>query len=448
VSTHAKKGRRSRVPAKATNLLPSGVQEAHMAAQDQKNREGLIYDWNEVDPRPARRKVTLDDETLRDGLQSPSVFDPAIEEKIEILSMMDALHIDTANIGLPGAGPRAVADVTRLAEAIRDGKLRIKANCAARTHLNDVEPIARIVQKTGVPIMASLFIGSSEIRRYTEDWSIERMLENSTKAIDFAVKEGLEVMYVTEDTTRAAPATIDRLYRTAIDHGASRLCICDTVGHVEPRGVHALVRHMRTLVASSGRPDVKLDWHGHNDRGLGLINALAAVEAGVDQVHGCALGIGERCGNTSMDQLIVNLRLMGWIDESLDLTTLPRYVKKVSEACRVPLPRNYPVMGSDAFETATGVHAAAVIKALKKQDTWLADRVYSGVPAGVFGLEQSITIGPMSGRSNVSFWLERRGFEATDALVDKIFDAAKRSSRILTEEEVLALAGLPQPAHV
>lgn len=413
-----------------------------------RDHEGLIYDWNEVEARPKRHKVTLDDESLRDGLQSPSVHDPSIEDKIELLHLMEALHIDTANVGLPGAGPRAVADVTRLCEELRDSKLRLKANCAARTHLNDVEPIAKIVQKTGVPIMACLFIGSSEIRKYAEDWSVERMLEHSTKAIDFAVREGLEVMYVTEDTTRAKPETIDLLYKTAIDHGASRLCICDTCGHVDPRGVHALVGHMRALVAKSGRPEVKLDWHGHNDRGLGLINAIAAMEAGVDQVHGCALGIGERSGNTSMDQLLVNMRLMGWLDESVDLTALPRYVQKVSEACKVPIPKNYPVMGSDAFETATGVHAAAVIKAFRKGDTWLANRVYSGVPADVFGLEQKITIGPMSGRSNVVFWLERHGFEPVDAVVDAIFAEAKKSSRLLTEAEVRALAGRPVSAQV
>jgi isopropylmalate/homocitrate/citramalate synthase len=412
------------------------------------NHEGLIHDWNEAEPRPARRRIALDDETLRDGLQSPSVTDPSIADKVELLHLMEALRIDTANIGLPGAGPRAVADVTRLCEELRDSKLKLKANCAARTHQNDVEPIVRIVQKTGVPIMACLFIGSSEIRKYAEDWNLERMLKHTTDSIDFAVREGLEVMYVTEDTTRAKPETVDLLYRTAIDHGASRLCICDTCGHVEPRGVTALVRHMKALVAKSGRPEVKLDWHGHNDRGLGLINALAAMEAGVDEVHGTALGIGERCGNTSMDQLLVNMRLMGWLDESVDLTALPRYVQKVSEACKVPIPKNYPVMGSDAFETATGVHAAAVIKAFKKGDTWLANRVYSGVPADVFGLEQKITIGPMSGKSNVVFWLERHGYEASEALVDRIFAEAKKSNRLLTEAEVRAMAGQPARARV
>lgn len=409
------------------------------------NEKDLIYDWNEAEAPPERRRVTLDDETLRDGLQSPSVHDPSIEEKIEILHLMDSLGIDTADIGLPGAGPRAVADVTRLAEEIRDSKLNISANCAARTVIADLQPIADIVQKTGVPIMSSAFLGSSEIRKYTESWDIARMLKHTTEAIDFAVGEGLEVMYVTEDTTRAHPETIDVLYKAAIEHGARRLCICDTVGHATPAGVRALIRHMQALVKSTGVEGVKLDWHGHNDRGLGLINTLAAIEAGVDQVHGCALGIGERCGNTSMDQLLVNMRLLGYLDESTDLTKLPAYVEKVSQACKVPVPVNYPVVGKDAFETATGVHAAAVIKALRRGDDWLANRVYSGVPADVFGLEQKITIGPMSGRSNVIFWLEQRKIDANDELVDRIFDAAKQSKRIFTEEEIRALIA-QQPA--
>ena len=407
------------------------------------DRSDLIYDWNEVEPRPQRAvSITLDDETLRDGLQSPSVHDPKIEQKIEILHLMDRLGIHTADIGLPGAGPRAVADVTRLAEEIRDSKLTITANCAARTVIADIQPVVDIVQKTGVPIMVCTFLGSSEIRRVTENWDMERMLRHTTEAIDFAVKEGLEVMYVTEDTARAKPDTIRALYTAAIEHGASRLCVCDTVGHIEPRGVYTLMSFMRDLVTNSGA-HAKLDWHGHNDRGLGLINALAAVEAGADQVHGCALGIGERCGNTAMDQLIVNLRLMGYLDESLDLTALPEYVEKVSEYCQVPLPKNYPVVGPDAFETATGVHAAAVIKALKRGDDWLANRVYSGVPADVFGLEQVITIGPMSGRSNVVFWLEKRGMEPSEERVDRIFNAAKQASRILTEDEIRALAEAP-----
>src|SRR5213594_4158491 len=402
----------------------------------------LVHDWNQVDapPEPAR-PILLDDETLRDGLQGPSVTDPPIETKKGILRAMNDLGIDTADVGLPGAGPKAVADVTALCRQIADEKLSIRPNCAARTMVRDIEPIARIASSTGMPVEACLFIGSSAIRQYTEDWSIDLLLERTEESIRFAVREGLPVMYVTEDTSRAHPETLRRLYRAAIDCGARRVCVTDTVGHATPHGAAQVNRFVAGIVKDSGA-EVGIDWHGHRDRGLGLANTLAAVTAGASRVHGCALGIGERAGNTPMDLILVNLKLLGWIDR--DLTGLGDYCRLVSEGCRVPIPSGYPVIGPDAFETGTGVHAAAVIKALRKNDPWLADRVYSGVPASDFGFRQSIRIGPMSGRSNVVFWLERQGMEPKEDVVDRIYDAAKRSDRLLEDDELLALAGRPR----
>lgn len=400
--------------------------------------EDLIYDWNTVEPLPALPEtIEFDDETLRDGLQSPSVTDPPIEKKLEILHLMERLGIQSMNAGLPGAGPRAVADVTRIVEEIRDQKMKMYPNCAARTHEADILPIADISQKTGVEIEAATFIGSSPIRQYAEDWTVERMLEHTINASKLCQKYQLPQMYVTEDTTRAHPDTLRQLYLAAIEHGARRIVVCDTVGHATPAGVRNLIRFIKGLVEESGE-SVKIDWHGHRDRGLDIMNSIAALEAGATRIHGSALGIGERCGNTAMDLLLVNLKLMRAIDN--DLTQLPAYVKLVSDACEVPIPKNYPVFGSDAFETATGVHAAAVIKAFRKNDPWLANRVYSGVPADEFGLEQVISIGPMSGRSNVIFWLERHGLPAQDTTVDRIFEAAKKSHRTLTDDEILAAA--------
>ncbi|MGH9867864.1 MAG: LeuA family protein [Candidatus Polarisedimenticolia bacterium] len=402
------------------------------------DHQGLIYDWNVQGEsfRPGK-PVELDDETLRDGLQGPSVSDPPIARKIEILHAMDDLGIDTADIGLPGAGPRAVEDVTALCREIARARLKIQANCAARTMIRDVEPIARITQETGVPIEACLFIGSSAIRQFTESWTVDTLLGHTEESLHYAVRECSSVMYVTEDTIRAHPETIRRLYTAAIECGVRRVCLTDTVGHATPAGVRNLVRFVRGVIAETGQ-DVKLDWHGHRDRGLGVANPLAAIEAGADRVHGCALGIGERAGNSPMDLLLVNLKLLGWIDR--DLTALGRYCRLVSEGCGVPIPSNYPVVGTDAFETGTGVHAAAVIKALRKNDAWLADRVYSGVPAGEFGFSQRIRVGPMSGRSNVVFWLEQNGLEPADEVVDRIFAAAKQSVRLLTDDELTALA--------
>ncbi len=401
----------------------------------------LIYDWNTVSGsefKPAGC-VLLNDETLRDGLQSPSVKDPKIEDKLEILHFMEDLGINSLDIGLPGAGPRAVADVERLAREIADCKLKIKPNCAARTHENDIRPIAEISQRVGIGIEAACFLGSSPIRRYTENWTDDFLLQTTEKAVKYARSLGLEVMYVTEDTSRCDPETVKRLYSTAINFGATAIVICDTVGHSTPIGVQALIRFVIDEVVRPSGAKVRVDWHGHSDRGLGVANSLAAFAAGADCVHGTALGIGERVGNTQMDQMLVNLKLMGispWAEQ--DLTRLKDYCLAVSQATGVPIPRNYPVLGDDAFRTATGVHAAAVIKAFKKGDLELANTVYSGVPSHYFGLEQIIEIGPMSGKSNVIFWLERKGISPTEELVERIFQRAKASDRCLSEEEILA----------
>jgi 2-isopropylmalate synthase len=292
------------------------------------------------------------------------------------------------------------------------------------------------VQKSGQKIVLYTFIGSSPIRQYAESWDLDFILRASTEAIDFGIKEGLEVSYVTEDTTRASPPNLDRLFRNAIDHGASRLVLCDTVGHATPDGTRALVEWTRGLIAATGA-EVKIDWHGHNDRGLAVSNAIAALQAGVHRVHACGLGIGERVGNTSMDQLLLNLKLMGWID--YDLGQLVAYVRKVSEACKFPIPRNYPLSGADAFRTATGVHAAAIVKAKARGDDWLADRVYSGVPAGEFGRQQEIEIGHMSGMSNVKYWLESRGVAFTEEMGKEILTLAKSCPTTLGEEEIFAV---------
>jgi 2-isopropylmalate synthase len=400
----------------------------------------LIYDWNARggDVQACPHPIEFDDETLRDGLQSPSVIDPPVEVKVRLLHLMDRLGIQSADIGLPGAGPRHVNSAAALAREIVSSKLAIRPNCAARTLVRDIQPIADISQAVGIPIEICTFIGSSSIRQFVEDWSLGRLLQHTEEAVRFAVGLGLPVTYVTEDTTRAHPETLSELFKAAIAAGATRLCLCDTVGYATPNGAQALVAFAQEIVQREN-PAVKLDWHGHNDRGLGVINAIAALRAGVHRIHGTALGIGERVGNAPLDQVLVNLRLLGWIEN--DLTALGEYCRTVSEASGVGIPINYPVVGADAFRTGTGVHAAAVIKALRKGDVWLADLVYSSVPAHLVGLDQKIEIGPMSGESNVIFWLEQRGVEPAEALVKRIFARAKDSDRVLTEEELWSLVG-------
>jgi len=397
----------------------------------------LIHEWNQGnDPgdRPAG-VVEVADETLRDGLQCPSVADPTIGEKIEMLHLQARLGVHGVDLGLPGAGARVQASVLALAREMVAAKLPMEPYCAARTHKADIEPILDIVQKTGLPIHAATFLGSSPIRHYAEGWDLDRLLRTTDEAVTFAVSHGLDVMFVTEDTTRAKPEMLRQIYTTAIRCGARRICVADTVGYATPQGLARLIRFIRSVVDETGL-EIPIDFHGHRDRGLCVANALAAYGAGADRAHGTILGIGERVGNVQLDLLLINLKLLGWLDA--DLTALPEYCALVSRACGVPIPMNYPAMGRDAFRTATGVHAAAVIKAKKKGDAALADCVYSSIPAAMLGLTQVIEVGPMSGESNVVYWLEQRGYTPDRPLVEHLFRLAKARDRVFETAELEA----------
>ena len=407
------------------------------------DERSLIYDWNTVEYDIARNPanhphgVWFDDETLRDGLQSPSARNPTIEQKIELLTFMEDLGIQKVDLGLPGAGPFHLEHIEAMVAHIIDNDFKIRPGAAVRTLMNDIKPLVELQQKYGVPIQASAFLGTSPIRQYTEGWTMEKLISTMEQAVSYAVENDVPVMFVTEDTTRSKPEDVKMIYHRAMELGVRRLCICDTCGHVTPNGVKKLLHFIdEEVIKDAGyqRRDIEVNWHGHQDRGLGVANNIAAVEAGADVIHGTALGVGERAGNAPLDQTLVNLKLMGVIDN--DLTLLDTYMQKANEYIEVPLPRNYPVFGEDAFETGTGVHASAVIKAMRKGDDWLADRVYSGVPAGDFGLKQVIRIGHMSGRSTIIWWLEQNGYETSDDLVAHIFEVAKSQRRNMEDAEV------------
>jgi 2-isopropylmalate synthase len=421
-------------------LVP-GIDAAPARAGEAPDRSGeFIFDWNEVNRkgRLVPQSFSLFDETLRDGLQNPSVEDPGIEDKLRILHLMDDLGIDEADIGLPGSSKRAFEDVLRMCKEVVDCKMNIKIAAAGRTVVGDITPMIEISQRAGIPIEVYAFIGSSPIRQYVEQWDVSLIAKRSVEAIDVAVKAGLPVAYVTEDTTRSRPEVLTTLFRAAIEHGATRLCLSDTVGHATPDGVRNLVQFTRGVIAGTGAT-VGIDWHGHNDRGFALENAIWALEFGADRVHATALGIGERVGNAAMELLLMNLRLLGQLGADRDLTKLVEYCETVARAVHWQVPLNYPLVGRDAFRTATGVHAAAIVKAMQKNDVWLADRVYSGVPAGMFGRHQEIGIGFMSGASNVGFWLRQRNIEPSEELVAAILEVAKATTHILGDEEVMGI---------
>ena len=394
----------------------------------------LINDWNGPLPKGGRIPQ-LNDETLRDGLQSPSVRDPDIAAKRDLVHRMARLGVDAMDLGMPGAGPKALAAVRALMVEIRDHRLPLSPNVAVRTLETDLVQVAEIQQRAGIPLEAGAFIGSSPVRMDVEGWDLAFLVDTARKAVAFCRRQEVPVMMVTEDSTRAQPEVLKAIYRAALDEGAQSICLSDTCGHATPDGVRRLVRFIRDEVVKDR--SVRIDWHGHNDRGLGVANAIAAFEAGADRLHGSILGIGERCGNVALDQLMINLHLMGF--PKGDLSDLPALAERVAELCDVAIPANYPVLGRDAFRTGTGVHAAAIVKALHRGDVELADAVYSGVPAALVGRRQEIEIGPMAGHSNVVYWLEMNGYDPSADRVDRILKAAKNSPRILSEAEIRAV---------
>lgn len=408
-----------------------------MHGEDQKD---LVYDWNiEDSAEKPKRKISLHDETLREGIQSVAMQkDPSVDQKLASIRLMHAVGIDSVNIGFPRASVQHFNNVVSIAQEIQREKMNLRVNCAARCLPEDISPIVEVSQKTGQRMGANAFVGSSRMRQYIEDWEMDSLLRLTNKAVSFAAEADLDVMFVTEDTTRMHPEIIRAIYTEAINSGARRVCVCDTVGHATPTGAMRLARFMRNLVDEIDS-SIQIDWHGHRDRDLAVINSVAAYEGGADQVHATGLGIGERSGNTPMDLLMVNLHLLGYLGEGRDLMKIRDYVHKFAEIFDVEIDHSYPVFGSDAFATSSGVHAAAIVKANQKGETWIADNIYSGVPASDFGFKHRIEIGPMSGRYNVVGWLENRGITPNKELIERILNAAKRTQRTLNDVEITAI---------
>jgi 2-isopropylmalate synthase len=301
------------------------------------------YDWNRQTGAVTRTvPLTVQDETMRDGIQSPSATDPSIEDKIDLLHRMAAVGIDVVNIGLPAASQRNRDDVLTLCREIVSSKLPLVPAAAARTVISDVTAIIDASQAAGMAIEVYTFIGSSPIRQLAESWDLDIIMKKSGEAIGAAARAGLSVCYVTEDTTRSRPEVLATLFRNAIDHGAKRLCLADTVGHATPDGVRNLVGYVKSLLSAIGRNDIGIDGHGNNDRGLVLENALTAIECGADRIHGTALGVGERVGNAPMELLLLNLSLLG-ARPPVERELLASYCASAAKALHWQVPRNHPV---------------------------------------------------------------------------------------------------------
>lgn len=399
----------------------------------------FFYDWNNVSEEPYLIKIPqypieIHDETLRDGLQSPSVNQPKIDEMIKYLDFVEQLSIDSLTIGFPCVSDKHYQQALAIAGIVADKKMPFNVGMTARTVISDIDQIISIRDKSNIDIEAQLFLGCSKIRQFVESWSIDQLVDWCYQSICYAKNHGLRVIFITEDTTRTHPDIIEKLYLTAAALNVERINVCDTVGYATPCGVYSCIKFIRELLDRHGHSKIKIDFHGHMDRGLALWNSIVALSAGANRIQVCGLGIGERTGNTSLEQLLVNLKLMQW--RPTDLTLLSEYSKYVAKIFDVSIPSNSPVIGKDAYLTATGVHAAAIAKAKYENRTQISEFVYSAIPANWVGRENEIAIGPMSGSSNVEYWLNKNGYSLDSGLISLILQTAKCSDRLLSDNEI------------
>ncbi|HVN74805.1 MAG TPA: hypothetical protein VMT19_00710, partial [Thermoanaerobaculaceae bacterium] len=358
-----------------------------------------------------------------------------------LLEVAAAVGVTAADVGLPGAGTAAAADAEALCRGIIAAGLPIAPNCAARAREDDIRSVLEISQRVGSPVEIALFLASSPLRCHVEGWSLDDLARRAAEWVGFAVGHGAPVTFVAEDSTRSHPDDLRRIFNAAVGAGASRICIADTTGQATPVGAYGVARYVRRTLVETGAAGVGLDWHGHNDRGLAVANALAAAWGGADRLHATALGVGERVGNPPMELLLVNARLLGWAEP--DLSRLMEYAEHASRMTGVGIPPGTPVVGRDAFRTTTGVHAAAILKAGLTGDDEMVDLIYSAVPARWLGRKQEIEVGPMSGSSNVRSWLAAHGRTEDRAVMERILAAAKRSDHTLSDAELASIAAAP-----
>jgi 2-isopropylmalate synthase len=395
------------------------------------------FNWNNIQidwPLPKKSPTwEFFDETLRDGIQAPYIATPSLDSKFQLIDHMALAGIRCADFGFPGSGPAAAAQCRKIAAYIAASGYEISQGYAGRSHSSDIDAICTLAQSVGVSVDAYIFIGASPIRQRIENWDLDSIVTRIRSAARACEHGDVEFVLVLEDTTRCTPDALERIYDTALDLGVRRITLCDTVGASRPHGTKALIGWSARYFTEHGH-SVGFEWHGHNDRGLGLINSLTALAAGCERVHGTVLGVGERAGNTSIDQLIVNSHLDGRAEH--DLIALRQYCEYASNALGVSIPNNYPAMGRDVFTTSAGVHASAILKAHEKSDLFGKDSIYSSVPASKLGREQEVLIDSSSGASNVRYWLTIRGLQADETAIQHVLDAAKTRSFPLNDDEI------------
>jgi 2-isopropylmalate synthase len=360
-------------------------------------------------------------------------------DKRRLLVLMSELGLRSAALGYPGSGPRQFADALALAREVMRAQMPIDASCSARASVKDVATVLDVIERSGLDVEVAVSLSVSPIMLGAEGITIDRVQEAADASISFAVRAGARVVAVIEDASRTPPEMLAVLIRHVLSLGATAIQVSDSVGQSTPEGTRALLRFVSEQVKVRSGRTVRVDWHGQQDRGLALANALAATEAGADRVLASALGLGERCGTVPLELLLTNLRLIGRWPHTLN--ALQEYCESAAAAFGVAIAPAHAVIGADAFRIGSGAHATAMVKALRSGDRSLADVVCSAVPASLVGAEPRVDVSPVSGLSNVRWWLAQHGYDPGDlVLMRELLLAVKHTQRVASDDELRDLA--------
>lgn len=402
------------------------------------------YNWSSHegvrDPvRKAKQFVSIDDESLRDGLQGTQLTThPSLNEKeIYLASVALNGYIEHADIGFPGSEESHKEELSEIIKFViaSNGLDGLTLSCAAGAIDEHINPIIDLShQFDGYPLEADIFLDVSKNRAEIEGWDRKEKISVLKQNIKLLKSQQLPVMFVPERSTSTPPEELLEVCLMASELGVDRICFADTKGVADNKGIENIFRWGFEEIGKAN-PNLKWDAHFHNDRNMALSNSLVAAAEGVDRLHATMFCIGERAGNVDLAQLLVNLNLQEMRND--DLTSLKAISELSSKILGFEIPKNSPIYGENAFATSSGIHASAGKKELQ------ANRIHSIYfpfsPESV-GNKAIVEVGPFSGKSNVELKLRQLGISSTPALIDVVLSRAKQQRGLLSDEEVRQIA--------
>jgi isopropylmalate/homocitrate/citramalate synthase len=387
--------------------------------------EKLLIDYNKIALKDLKlecpERVCVWDETLRDGEQSPTVF-LTLDEKIHLTKMMDEIGVELIAVGFPAVSESEKRIVKTI---INEGCKRATILSIARPKISDIDACIEANAKEIV-----VFMPISPIFRKTLKNRPEEQLEAIKIAIHYAKDNGLKVNWVSEDGTRCDFAHLMDVFRTAIEAGAERIVLGDTVGILTPYSTSYLIKHIKEEVIKPLKKDVSIGIHTHNDFGMAVANTISGVIEGCEYPHTCINGYGERAGNAALEEVATNLERLG-IKTGIDLTKLP----ELSEVCEKyfckPLSQYKPIVGDYAFSHESGLHIAAILA---------HPLTYEPINPRMVGRQRKFYLGKFSGSKSIIHALQKKlkvlDLNIPEEIIRKIVNEVKTKHESTSKDEL------------